>query len=136
MSQNQTLLITGASGKLGRLVLDGLLRDNTKNKITAATQTRENLLSYIQKGVEVRAADFTDKASLTMAFQGVKRFLLISTDAAGSRLGQHKNAIQAYSSFDLSYGAGDLEKTSDAVKKLSRHSPEDFRDFIEIKYGK
>jgi len=94
------LLVTGASGHLGQRVLHHLL-DTLKvpaTRILAATRKPENLSALASKGVAVRAADFDDSASLSEAFEGAGRMLLISTDAMdqpGRRLLQHKNAVDA-----------------------------------------
>lgn len=99
MSSNQkaALLVTGASGQLGRRVVE-LLLENYDGTIIAATRTPEKLADFSNRGVIVRQADFEDAASLEKAFQGADRLLLISTDAMdvpGHRLAQHRNAIQA-----------------------------------------
>ena len=99
MSSNRipTLLVTGASGHLGRRVLE-LLLENHEGKIIAATRTPEKLAEFEQRGVIVRHADFEDQDSLRLAFEGVDRLLLISTDAVdvpGRRLNQHRNAVKA-----------------------------------------
>lgn len=92
-----TLLVTGASGHLGRRVVE-LLLEAQAGKIVAATRTPEKLADFAQRGVIVRQADFDDPESLTQAFAGVDRILLISTDAVGApgyRLNQHINAVKA-----------------------------------------
>ncbi|NOT03189.1 MAG: SDR family oxidoreductase [Anaerolineales bacterium] len=99
MSANQknTLLVTGASGHLGRRVLE-LLLETHNGTIIAATRTPEKLADFSQRGVIVHHADFEDQASLLQAFKGVDRLLLISTDALdvpGHRLNQHRNAVKA-----------------------------------------
>lgn len=101
MSENNqpTLLVTGASGHLGRLVLELVLETGTApGKIIATTRTPEKLADFSEKGVIVRQADFDDPASLAEAFKDVNRLLLISTDALdvpGRRLKQHQNAVKA-----------------------------------------
>lgn len=95
--QKATLLVTGASGQLGRQVVELLLQTHD-GTIIAATRTPEKLADFSQRGVTVRRADFEDPASLVEAFQGADRLLLISTDAidaAGRRLRQHRNALKA-----------------------------------------
>lgn len=92
-----TLLVTGASGQLGRRVVELLLEAQT-GPIVAATRTPEKLADLRQRGVTVRQADFENPASLTEAYKGVDRMLLISTDAImvpGQRLRQHQNAVKA-----------------------------------------
>lgn len=94
------LLVTGASGHLGQLVIAHLL-DTLKvpaERIIATTRKPEKLAALAARGVTVRAADFDDIGSLASAFAGAQRMLLISTDSLdrpGHRLAQHKNAVAA-----------------------------------------
>lgn len=97
---SQTLLVTGASGQLGRLVLDELLTSGkaASASIVATTRDVAKLSAYADKGVVVRKADFDDPASLETAFAGADRILIISTDALdeqGKRLRQHQAAVAA-----------------------------------------
>lgn len=98
MSQ-RTLLVTGASGHLGRLVVEQLLASGADDRIVAGTRRPEVLSDLAARGVEVRRVDFDDDlASLTTAFTGVDRLLIVSTDAIdrpGHRLEQHRRAVQA-----------------------------------------
>lgn len=92
-----TLLVTGASGQLGRRVVEHLLELGPR-KIIATTRNPDTLAGLRARGVDVRRADFDDDASLASAFQGATRALLISTDAIhepGRRLAQHRQALQA-----------------------------------------
>lgn len=91
------VLVTGASGNLGRRVLEILLEQGV-GPLVATTRTPERLAALAARGVDVRHADFDDEASLPRAFAGVKRVLLVSTDALdrpGHRLEQHERAIRA-----------------------------------------
>lgn len=93
----QTLLVTGASGPLGRRVVELLLEKGEKS-IVAATRTPEKLADLAARGVDARKADFDDPATLATAFAGVDRLLIISTDAVmvpGQRITQHTNAVKA-----------------------------------------
>ncbi|TIN45692.1 MAG: SDR family oxidoreductase [Mesorhizobium sp.] len=95
-----TLLVTGASGQLGRGVVDHLL-DTLKvppERIIAATRNPENLAELAARGGIIRQADFDDTASLVEAFKGADRILIVSTgeiDLGGKRLKQHENAVAA-----------------------------------------
>ena len=93
-----TLLVTGASGQLGRQVVELLLEQDAGHAIIATTRSPEKLSDLAERGVTVRRADFDDTESLPEAFAGADRLLLISTDAVdapGKRLQQHLNAVQA-----------------------------------------
>lgn len=92
-----TLLVTGASGQLGKQVLDILLAQNA-GPVIGTTRTPDSLADYSARGAEIRTADFDDPVSLAKAFKGADRLLLISTGAlfpAGQRLQQHRNAVAA-----------------------------------------
>jgi NAD(P)H dehydrogenase (quinone) len=96
MANQPTLLVTGASGNLGRRALELLIEANA-GKVIAGTRDPSKLAYLAAKGIEVRKADFDDPA-LADSFKGVDRLLLISTDALdkpGRRLAQHKAAIAA-----------------------------------------
>ena len=99
IDMTDTLLVTGASGQLGRLVLDALLSaGKAPASIIATTRETARLADYAARGVTVRAADFDDPASLDAAFAGADTVLIISTDALdtpGKRLAQHKAAVAA-----------------------------------------
>ncbi len=94
------LLVTGAGGQLGQRVLHHLIDTLgvAAGRVAAATRKPESLAAWAEKGVVVRRADFDDAASLSAAFAGLDRVLLISTDTLdrpGHRLVQHKAAIAA-----------------------------------------
>jgi NAD(P)H dehydrogenase (quinone) len=93
-NRSKTLLVTGASGHLGRRVVEILL-DAEAGPIVATTRTPEKLASLTERGAVVRYADFDEPASLDEAFAGADRLLLVSTDALGSRLPQHWTAFDA-----------------------------------------
>ncbi|MBV9769286.1 MAG: SDR family oxidoreductase [Bryobacterales bacterium] len=97
MTSEQTLFVTGASGQLGRRVVE-LLLENGAGKIVAGTRKPEKLADLEQRGVVVRQANFEDPKSLEAALAGVDRVLIISSDAIdrpGRRLAQHQAAVTA-----------------------------------------
>lgn len=98
-----TYAVTGATGKLGRLVLDELLTKVAPGDVVALARDPDVLADYAAKGVEVRQADYDDPASLDAAFAGVDRVLLISGNAVGQRERQHGNAIDAAKRSGVSY---------------------------------
>jgi NAD(P)H dehydrogenase (quinone) len=96
-SSDSTLFVTGASGHLGRKVVELLLERNA-GKIVAGTRKPEKLADLAARGVAVRHADFEDPKGLEAALADVDRVLIISTDAIdrpGRRLAQHRAAVAA-----------------------------------------
>lgn len=94
------ILVTGASGKLGGLVIDNLIAKQgvAPADIVAGTRDPSKLSALVAKGVEARKVDFDDPASLEAAFKGIDRLLIVSTDelaTPGKRLVQHKAAVEA-----------------------------------------
>jgi NAD(P)H dehydrogenase (quinone) len=91
-----TLLITGASGNLGRRTAELLLERDDRPELILVTRRLDAVADLAQRGVTVRFGDFADPGSLPAAFAGADRMLLISTDAFGEeRITQHRAAIDA-----------------------------------------
>lgn len=91
-----SLLVTGASGHLGRLVVQSLLERGTPaTEIVAIARNPESVADLAERGVVVRRADYTDAESLDAAFDGVGRLLLVSGSDVGQRIAQHANVIDA-----------------------------------------
>ena len=88
-ARRPTLLITGASGRLGRRVLE-LLLEAKAGPLIAVTRTPEKLKDFARRGVEVRHGDFDQPQKLVKAFEGAERLLLISTDEVGIAGGRHR----------------------------------------------
>jgi len=91
---NSSLLVTGASGHLGRGVVEELLARGAGHVI-AGTRSPEKIADLAAKGAMVRAVDFDDPAGLAAAFSGVERLLIVSTDGIGKRVVQQQAAIAA-----------------------------------------
>lgn len=97
---SDTILVTGAAGHLGRLIIGNLL-DTQKvpaSRIVAGTRDPSKIADLAARGVATRKVDFDDTAALPAAFAGVGTLLIISTDAldgAGTRARQHANAVAA-----------------------------------------
>jgi NAD(P)H dehydrogenase (quinone) len=89
------IVVTGASGQLGRLVIKELLKKLPANEIAAAVRTPGKVADLVALGVQVRLADYAQPATLDAAFKGAAQLLLISSSEVGQRLPQHRNAIDA-----------------------------------------
>ena len=98
-----TYAVTGASGKLGRLVLDAMLERVDASTVVALARDPAKLADYSAKGIDVRQADYDDPASLERALDGVDRVLLISGNAVGQRERQHGNVIEAAKKAGVEY---------------------------------
>lgn len=92
--KDQTLLVTGATGNLGRIAVDELIARGA-TKVIAGSRDPARLADLAGRGVETRKVDFDDAASLAAAFAGVDRVLIISTDAVGRRVAQQTAALAA-----------------------------------------
>jgi NAD(P)H dehydrogenase (quinone) len=89
------VVISGASGQLGRLVAEQLLGHLSPDDVILVTRAPEALAEYANVGAEVRHGDFDEPASLPGAFSGGDRLLLISTMDVGRRVDQHRAALEA-----------------------------------------
>ncbi|WP_316751355.1 SDR family oxidoreductase [Streptomyces herbicida] len=91
-----SIAVTGATGRLGRLVVEDLLRRGVApHDIIATGRDVNRMTGLAEQGVQVRRADFADPGSLTEAFKGARKVLLVSTSTVGERLGNHTRAIDA-----------------------------------------
>jgi NAD(P)H dehydrogenase (quinone) len=91
-----SLVITGATGQLGRLVVEQLLEAGVPaGEIVATGRSVEKIKDLAERGVQVRAADYGDPAALRAALDGADRVLLISVAEPGDREALHGNVIAA-----------------------------------------
>lgn len=90
-----TILVTAASGQLGRLVVNALLRTEPAGRIAVTVRRPDAAAGFEARGLRAHVADYDDPEALAAAFKGVDRVLLISGNALGTRVAQHRNAIAA-----------------------------------------
>lgn len=114
------ILVTGATGNLGKATINALLNNGTDAKDIAALVRNETKgTAFKSNGIQVKIGDYQDVESLKHAFQGVEKLLLISSSSdIVHRFDQHKNAIDAareagvshivYTGFDMK----DLRKST------------------------
>lgn len=66
------------------------------NDIAALVRDQSKATDLKEKGVDIRTADYNDYGAMKAALKGIEKLLLISSsDVAGDRFQQHKNAIDA-----------------------------------------
>ncbi|HEX8544106.1 MAG TPA: SDR family oxidoreductase [Pseudomonas sp.] len=88
-------IVTGATGQLGRLVVEQLLKVVPASQIVAAVRSPEKAADLIALGVKVRHADYARPETLDSAFKGAEKLLLISSSELGQRAAQHQAVIDA-----------------------------------------
>jgi NAD(P)H dehydrogenase (quinone) len=89
------LVITGAAGQLARRVTELVLTKVRAKDLIVTTRTPPALAALTTRGVAVHYADFVEPRSLTTAFAGAERLLLVSTSNLHERDAQHRAAIDA-----------------------------------------
>lgn len=86
------IAVTGATGQLGRLVIEQLKTRAPAESLVALVRDPAKAADL---GVQARAADYDKPETLAAALKGVDVLLLISSDAIGQRVAQHRNVIEA-----------------------------------------
>ena len=90
------IVITGATGQLGRLVIQSLLeRGAAPASLVAAVRQPARAADLAALGVQVRQADYEQPETLQTAFAGAEKVLLISSSELGRRAAQHRAVIEA-----------------------------------------
>jgi NAD(P)H dehydrogenase (quinone) len=91
-----TFAVTGASGHLGRQVVEHLLkRDVPAGEIVAVVRTPAKVADLAERGVVVRQGDYSRPETLAPALDGVRTLLLVSGTEVGRRVQQHTAVIDA-----------------------------------------
>ena len=90
------IIVTGASGKLGRTTVQQLLKRVTAADIGVSVRDPQKAMEFQDLGVRVRQGDFADPQSLQRAFEGATQVLILSSGKLGEEgLRLHQNAITA-----------------------------------------
>jgi NAD(P)H dehydrogenase (quinone) len=85
-----SIVVTGATGHLGHLVVEHLLeRGVAPDRIVAGGRQLEKAADLAERGVDVRRIDYDDPASMAAAFEGAERVLIVSGLDFGRRAEQH-----------------------------------------------
>jgi len=90
------ILVTGATGKLGRKVVEALLKAVPAEQLAVSVRDPQKAEDLRARGVDVRQGNFDHPETLVTAFAGVDRLLFISADGDNeTRIRQHGNAVEA-----------------------------------------
>ncbi|MEW2059629.1 SDR family oxidoreductase [Streptomyces sp. NPDC007002] len=90
-----SIVVTGATGALGRLVVDALLTTVPAGEVVAVVRDKKKAADLAARGVELRIADYSAPETLAGAFRPGDRVLLISGSEVGRRVAQHAAVIDA-----------------------------------------
>jgi len=119
-----SIVVTAATGHLGRLVLEALLAKGvTPSDIVAGGRSIEKLQDFADSGVRVQVIDYDQPETLAAAFAGADRVLFISASEPGRRIPQHKNVIDAAKAANVGLLAytGILNADTTTMKLASDH---------------
>ncbi|MEJ3657398.1 SDR family oxidoreductase [Actinomycetes bacterium KLBMP 9759] len=91
------IVVTGVTGKLGKIVINDLLERVPASELAAVARTPAKAQELADRGVQVRAGDYDDPASLESAFAGADVLLFVSGPdiTPGVRPRQHGNVVDA-----------------------------------------
>jgi len=89
------IVVTGATGHLGRLVIAALLKKVPASSIVAAVRNVEKARDIAALGVQVRYGDYNQPPVWDDALIGADKVLLISSSEVGQRVKQHRAVIDA-----------------------------------------
>ncbi len=89
------ILVTGASGNIGRMTLKHLLKRVPATDIVGLARDPEKAADLAAEGIEIRKGDYFDFEGLVRAFEGIDKVMLVSTHAFTDRNTQHENVINA-----------------------------------------
>jgi NAD(P)H dehydrogenase (quinone) len=89
------IVVTGATGHLGRLVIAALLKKVPASSIVAAVRNVEKAKDIAALGVKMRYADYNEPSMWDAALKGADKVLLISSSEVGQRAKQHRAVVDA-----------------------------------------
>ena len=90
------IVVTGATGEFGRLVVKNLMKSLPGAQIAVSVRDPEKAEDLRQHGIRVCKGDFAEPASLLEAFEGAEQVLIVSVNKMGEEaVRQHENAIGA-----------------------------------------
>lgn len=89
------LVVTGATGKLGRHVVESLLERVPASEIAVVVRNADKAADFAARGVEVRVADYAKPETLGAVFKASDKVLLISSNELGQRAQHHQAVVAA-----------------------------------------
>jgi len=90
-----SIVVTGATGQLGQLVIDELLTRVPADQVVAVVRDKAKAAALAERGVQLRFGDYNKPESLADAFREGDSVLLISGSELGRRVAQHGAVVDA-----------------------------------------
>ncbi|MBC2901184.1 SDR family oxidoreductase [Streptomyces cupreus] len=91
-----SIVVTGATGHLGRHVVEQLLEKVPADQVTAVVRTPEKADDLAERGVRIAVADYNAPETFDGLFAAGDKVLLVSgNEFDKGRVGQHKVVIEA-----------------------------------------
>jgi len=113
------ILVTGATGHLGKAVTEFLLQKTDAENISILVRDAAKAEDFKSKGVEIAVGDYNDHASLLQAFKGIDKLYLVSGTDIANRSAQQENVIKAAKEAGVKH----IVYTSVQHKNESENSP-------------
>lgn len=89
------ILVTGATGQLGKAVTESLLKKTDAANINILVRDADKASEFEEAGVSVHKGDYDDYPALLAAFKGIDKLYLVSGNDIPNRLKQQENVIKA-----------------------------------------
>jgi len=89
------ILVTGATGQLGKAVTESLLKQTDAANISVLVRDAEKAAAFKAQGVNVKIGDYNDYASLVAAFKGIDKVYMVSGNDLANRIPQQDNVVSA-----------------------------------------
>ncbi len=133
------ILVTGATGHLGKSVIETLLKKIPSSQISIITRSEEKRVEFQSRGFNAFLGSYDDVVSLEKAMNGVDTVLLISAGDQGDRMQEHKNVVDAAKKMgvkNIAYTSRCLRDRSTLANKLmvEHFETEDYIKTIGLKY--
>lgn len=129
------ILVTGATGHLGKATIEFLLKKVSANQISAMIRNEAKAAEFTEKGITVHIGDYTDYDSMVKAFAGTEKlFLISSSDVGGDRAAQHINAVKAAKAAGVQcivYTGFDLKETEHSALALLEDAHKETTAFLK-----
>lgn len=101
--EQHMIVVTGATGHLGHLVVEGLLEKLPADQVAAVVRSPQKAADLAERGVTVRKADYNQPETLASALEGADKVLLVSSNNLGKRVPQHRAVIEAAREADVAH---------------------------------